>query len=229
MDNAVREELHAELKQRALTEGMSLFGVASLERVRVSYHPTIERLANRFDKAISIGYRLPDAVIEDIEDCPTLLYTSAYKTANWLLDQTSARLATLVHAAGGTAVPIPASQIVDWEAQTGHLSHKLVARDAGHGWIGRSGLLVNPIHGARARYATILVDAPLPVDTPCEGSCGDCHRCEETCPAAAIGDDGYNKEKCLAKLRQFGGTRGIGQFICGVCVKACPVAPVAGV
>ena len=213
-----------ELKERALSEGMALFGVASLERVRPSFHPALGRIADQLDRAVSIGYRLPDAVIEDIEDRPTLLYASAYKTANWLLDQTAARLATRIHRAGGVAVPIAASQIVDWEAQLGHLSHRLVGRQAGHGWIGRSGLLVNPVHGARVRYATVITDMPLPLDAPVEGGCGSCRVCLELCPAGAITEDGYDKQKCLAKLKTFASTRGIGQYICGVCVKACPTA-----
>ena len=215
---------YSELEQRALAEGMTLFGVASLETVRASFHPTLKRVASQFDRAISIGYRLPDAVIEEIEDHPTLLYASAYKTANWLLDQTAARLATLIQRAGGKAMPIAASQIVDWEAQLGHLSHKLVGKEAGHGWIGRSSLLVNPHHGARVRYATVLTDLALPLDVPHNGSCGECRECIERCPAGAISEEGYDKQKCLAMLKSFASTKGIVQYICGVCVKTCPAA-----
>lgn len=217
------ESSYENLRERALSEGMTLFGVGSLERVRTSFHSTLNKIAPQFDRAISIGYRLPDAVIEEIEDSPTLLYASAYKTANWLLDQTAARLATLIERAGGNAVPIPASKVVDWEAQLGHLSHKLIGREAGHGWIGKSGLLVNPIHGARIRYATVLTDVALPLDTPRNGNCGNCRKCIEMCPAAAISEEGYDKQKCLAKLKSFTSMRGVGQYICGVCVKACPI------
>lgn len=217
------EALYDELRERALSEGMMLFGVGSLEKVRGSFHPTLEGIGSKFDRAISIGYRLPDAVIEEIQDRPTLLYSSAYKTANWLLDQTAARLAALIHRAGSVAVPIPASQIVDWEEQLGHLSHKLMGREAGHGWIGKSGLLVNPVHGARVRYATVLTDVPLPLDAPIEGGCGECRICIEMCPAGAISEDGYDRESCLEKLKSFRSIRGIGHYICGVCVKACPV------
>jgi len=217
------EALCNELRERALSEGMTLFGVGSLEKVRSSFHPTLEEIGARFDRAISIGYRLPEAVIEEIQDRPTLLYSSAYKTANWLLDQTAARLAALIHRAGGTAVPIPASQIVDWDEQLGHLSHKLMGREAGHGWIGKSGLLVNPVHGARVRYATVLTDVPFPLDAPVEGGCGECRICIETCPAGAISEDGYDRDSCLEKIKGFRSVRGISHYICGVCVKACPI------
>jgi epoxyqueuosine reductase QueG len=214
--------LYDELKAVAVSEGMTLFGVASLEDIRASFHETIAGIASQFDRAISVGYRLPDAVVEDIEDRPTLLYARAYKTANWLLDQTAARLAAHIHRAGGNAVPVPASQIVDWETQLGHLSHKSIGREAGHGWIGKSGLLVNTVHGARVRYATVLTDAPLPPEAPGKGGCGECRNCIEMCPAGAISEEGYDKQKCLDKLKEFVSVRGIGQYICGVCVKACP-------
>jgi epoxyqueuosine reductase QueG len=216
------KSFYTDLRDRALSEGMTLFGVGALEKVRSSFHPALEGLGGQFDRAISIGYRLPDAVIEEIQDRPTLLYSSAYKTANWLLDQTAARLAALIHRAGGTAVPIPASQIVDWDEQLGHLSHKLMGREAGHGWIGKSGLLVNPVHGARVRYATVLTDVPLPLDAPVEDGCGECRICIERCPAGAINEDGYDKTSCLEKIKSFRSIRGISHYICGVCVKACP-------
>jgi epoxyqueuosine reductase QueG len=225
MEKLNYRSLYDELKAVALSEGMTLFGVASLEDIRASFHESIARIASQFDRAISIGCRLPDAVVEDIEDHPTLLYARAYKTANWLLDQAAARLAARIQRAGGNAVPIPASQIVDWETQLGHLSHKSVGREAGHGWIGKSGLLVNAFHGARVRYATVLTDVPVPLDTQGDGGCGECRSCIEMCPAGAISDERYDKQECLAKLKEFASVRGIGQYICGVCVKACPRAP----
>jgi hypothetical protein len=121
MERLDYRQFYDELKAVAASEGMTLFGVATLEEVRPSFHETLAGIASRFDRAISIGYRLPDAVVEDIEDSPTLLYSRAYKTANWLLDQTAARLAARIQCAGDNAVPIPASQIVDWETQLGHL------------------------------------------------------------------------------------------------------------
>jgi len=225
MERLDYKQFYDELKVVATSEGMTLFGVATLEEVRKSFHESLAGIASRFDRAISIGYRLPDAVVEDIADSPTLLYSRAYRTANWLLDQTAARLAARIQWAGGNAVPIPASQIVDWETQLGHLSHKAVGRAAGHGWIGKSGLLVNAVHGARMRYATVLTDVPLLPDAPRDGGCGECRNCIETCPAQAISEEGYDKQTCLSKLKDFASVRGIGQYICGVCVKACPTAP----
>ena len=59
---------------------------------------------------------------------------------------------------------MPASQIVDWEKQTAHLSHKKIGELAGIGFIGRNNLLVNPEIGSRFRLATILTNMPLEPD-----------------------------------------------------------------
>lgn len=232
------EELARRLRDVMATGGMALVGVASSEAVAQYAEPEAEALISRLPQAISMGYRLSDAVIEGIEDGPTLIYKHHYKTVNWLLDQTAARCAAAVQSAGYDAVPVPASQTVDWERQVGLLSHRIIAHHAGLGWIGRSTLVVNPIHGARVRYATVLTDAPLDpalLSSPggaeeegglserIAGGCGECERCIPVCPAGAISREGYDRERCLATLREFARRRGIGVFICGVCVKACPV------
>jgi epoxyqueuosine reductase len=67
----------------------------------------------------------------------------------------------------------------------------------------------------------VLTDLSLEPDKPVEGDCGNCYRCLEVCPAGAITKEGYDRGKCLEKLKEFAKKPGIGQFICGVCVKAC--------
>jgi len=203
--------------------GISLFGVADLIPIRDSFHPSLREATANFSRGISLGFRLSDAIIDQIQDRPTLLYKHHYKTVNYGLDQMALRVMAQIQAQGYQALPIPASQTIDWENQLGHLSHKAVARQAGLGWIGRSGLLVNSIHGARVRYVSILTALPLRADQPVLGDCGECVRCIEVCPAKAISMDGYEREKCLGKLKEFAKERGIGVYICGVCVKACPI------
>jgi len=124
---------------------------------------------------------------------------------------------------GYTALPIPASQIVDWEAQTAHLSHKMIALRAGLGWIGRNNLLVHPKWGSKIRITTILTDMPLKTDKPVERDCGACKKCIEVCPVKAIKDShkDWNKEACLVKLKYFAQNFGVGQYICGLCLKVC--------
>ncbi len=207
--------------------GAALFGVASLEEIRGQFdlHPMVLRNLTR---GISIAVRLSDKVLEGIDDKPTKLYYHHYRQVNFLLDRIALQLALLIQREGFQSVPIPASQVVDWTNQKGHLSHKLVARHAGLGWIGRNNLLVNPTFGARIRLATILTDLPLPVNHPMKGDCGECRVCVSVCPTGAIGEtpEQFDHIKCYEKLREFQRSGLVGQYICGVCVKACGVDPV---
>jgi epoxyqueuosine reductase QueG len=105
----------------------------------------------------------------------------------------------------------------------GHVSHKLLGWAAGIGFVGRSTLLVHPIHGAQMRYVSVLTDAPLRADSPREGSCGSCRACRAVCPANAIHEtrEQFDLDACYAKLTEFTKLPSIGQHICGVCVRAC--------
>lgn len=210
------------IKELADSLGASLFGIALLDTVRRHFHPSIIEAAGSMKYGISMGLRLSDAIIEDIKDEPTLIYKYHYSAVNRMLDQIALKVTNAIQKNGFNAMPIPASQIVDWEAQLGHLPHRAIACQAGLGWIGRSGLLISPQFGARVRYVTVLTDFPLEPDGPVEGDCGDCYKCLEDCPAGAITKEGYDGKKCLAELMEFAKKAGIGQYICGVCLKACP-------
>lgn len=203
--------------------GVEIVGFASMSGMENLMHESLKGVASGLQYGISLGYRLSDPVVESIKDSPTLLYKQHYKTVNWILDQCAVRAARLIEAVGKRALAIPASQTVDWEKQVGHMSHKAVAVASGLGWIGKSGLVVNGRHGARIRFSSILTDLPVKTGSPIENGCGKCARCIELCPAGAISQSGYDMNKCLSKLKTFAKKPGIGVYICGVCVKACPV------
>jgi len=99
----------------------------------------------------------------------------------------------------------------------------MIALRAGIGWIGRNNLLVHPDYGARIRLATVLTGIPLIEDTEIKKDCGICMNCIDICPAHALKESyrDYNKEACLKRLQYFSKTYGIGQYICGLCVKVC--------
>jgi epoxyqueuosine reductase len=174
-----------------------------------------------FPRVIVFGFTLSPSVLKTIKDRPTLIYKHHYKTVNWILDQTAYHLVHHIEERGNRALAIPASQTVDWQVHKGHVSHKVLAVAAGLGHIGRSGLVVHPRFGARVRYASVLTDMEFEPDEYTGSSCGDCVKCIAACPAHAISDDGVDLKLCFAKLTEFSKIRGIGQHICGVCVKAC--------
>lgn len=211
------------LKQCAIANGLSLFGVADMAKFEGKVHQLPSDLVAELKYAISLGVRLSDLALEGIKDDPTPLYSWHYRQANILLDRVASQLVNSIQEKGYNALPIPASQTIDWQRQIGHLSHKHVGSLAGHGWIGRNNLLVNPRFGARVRYATILTDMPLPVDGPIDSGCGSCNACIGVCPAEALGEaaEDYDFERCFQKLSFFRKRQNIGHYICGICVKAC--------
>lgn len=206
----------------AAGSGVDIVGFASVKGLESLLHQSIREIGSTLPYGISLGYRLSDAVVDNIRIGPTLLYKQHYKTVNWILDQCAVMVVRLIESSGMKALAIPASQTVDWEKQSGHMSHKAIAAAAGLGWIGKSGLLVTEEQGARIRFSSVLTDLPLEAGKPVENGCGDCARCIELCPARAISGSGYDMSKCLEKLKAFARRPGIGVFICGVCVKACP-------
>jgi len=224
------EKLHYQmLREEARKSGADLFGVADLTRSPVKTHDLDHDLLVRLPFGVSVGVRLSDAVFEDIRDHPTLLYLHHYRQANFLLDRIAFRLTLFMQKMGGKALAIAASQIVDWEHQRAHLSHKCLAQAAGLGWLGKNNLIVHPVFGSRIRLVSILTDLPLHTDRPLQDSCGECRRCIVACPAEAIREnrDDFDHMACFEKLKDFRTRYRVGQYICGVCVKACipPTAP----
>jgi epoxyqueuosine reductase len=213
-------ETRGAIEDLAHSGGAVLFGVAALSDLTdVSGEVDLSGLVT----GISFGYRLSDVVLDGIIDHPTRTYQYHYRQVNSLLDQIGLRIAGYLEEAGRRAFPVPSSQVIDWNGFTGHVSHKAVARLAGLGWIGRNNLLVNPDHGARVRYATVLTDLDLPCDEPIRADCGDCRRCMGACPGRAIGErsSDFDLSKCVETMDRLRRPANIGSRICGLCVKAC--------
>lgn len=218
----MQEENYLELKKFCQDLGLDLFGVADISAIKKEFLLS-SKLTSLLNAAISIGARLSQGVLLDIEDAPTRLYFHHYRCLNAFLDQCALKLASFIQKRGFLAVPIAASQIVDWSKQTAHLSHKRIGFLAGLGWIGRNNLLVNKEFGSHFRLATVLTDMPLKKDKPLNDSCGNCRRCLAVCPAKAIKEDPahFDHLRCFEKLKEFQKRHLVDQYICGVCLLAC--------
>ena len=211
------------VKSVALAEGASLVGSTHLSRVQAPLQLT-ERELGGLEYAISIAVRLSRAVLNGLVDGPNLLYKWNYRQANSLLDKIAFILTNEIQERGYRALPIAASQTIDWQRQLGHVSHRHVAAASGLGWIGRNNLLVTPQYGAQVRLVTVLTSLPLPQGEPMPFGCGDCYACVEACPVKALGETAadWDYEKCFALLDHFAKRRNMNLHICGMCVKACP-------
>jgi epoxyqueuosine reductase len=217
------EENYEQLNRFAVQEGASLFGVAETSAVKDKFHSLSSKALQGLDRVIAIGFHLSDRVMEDIIDGPTKLYFFHYQRVNVLLDELALKVTHFIQSRGWHALPIPASQILDWEKQIAHLSHKHVAQEAGLGWIGRNNLLVSPQFGARLRLVTVLTSMPLKIDAPLSRSCQDCRACLSACPSKSIRErpEDFDHLGCYQQIKALVKAAGISQNICGLCVKAC--------
>jgi epoxyqueuosine reductase QueG len=209
-------------KKICLKEGLDLFGVADIRQIKQEFQISPKTLQN-LDQAICLGLRLSQSVLSEMEEKPTKLYFHHYKIINSFLDQAALKLGNLIQKKGYAALPIPATQIIDWEKNSAHLSHRKLGVLAGLGWIGRNNLLVNEKLGSQFRLVSILTDMPLAADKPIKKDCGNCRLCVKICPAGAICESaaGFDHKKCFDKLKTFQAQRQVEQFVCGVCVNIC--------
>ena len=214
------------LRTVARRAGIDLFGTALIdESHRARFHESIREIAASLPHAVSMGMQLSGPVLQTVVTAPTWTYYYHYRQVNMALDRAALLVSAEIHRAGFSALPIPASQILDWELLRAHLSHREIAGLAGLGWMGRNNLLVTPRFGSQVRLVTVLTDMELParsgdVDG---GDCGDCRECVSMCPVGAIGDvpGDFNLDRCAAQLRRFAKSEKINTMICGLCIKVC--------
>jgi len=213
---------YSALKKLSAEAGLDLFGVADIKNIKKNFRIS-PQILEKLDKAICLGVRLSGSILEEISQAPTRLYFHHYRTANAFMDQAALKITNYIQKKGFLALPIPASQILDWENQSAHLSHKELGVLAGLGWIGRNNLLVNPALGSQFRLVSILTDMPLKMDKPLKRDCRDCRLCVEICPSQAIKENplDFDHIRCFEKLKEFQKQRLVDQYVCGVCVNAC--------
>jgi len=217
-----KRENYKTLQDFSKNLGLNFFGVADIAGVKADFAFSKDVIA-KVGRAIVIGTRLSSAVLDEIHQEPTRLYSHHYKTANTFLDLCAFRIANIIQDKGFYALPVPASQLLDWKTQTAHLSHKQLGVLAGLGWIGRNNLLINPVAGAQLRLATVLTDMPLATDQPVKEDCGQCRACVVLCPAGAVKESfaEFDHRACFEKLKEFEKSNTVNQYICGVCVNVC--------
>ena len=169
------------------------------------------------NNAISMVFKMSDAVIDQIDSSPTHTYFQHYRTMNAYIDSVS--------------LQVPASQSVD--DFSGIFSHKKAAVRAGLGSIGKSALFLSNLYGPRVRLGTVFTNAPL--DVVCEKQkdlCKNCDVCAKNCGAMAIRnknyEDGMEREDifdahaCSQYMKDKFKHIGRGA-VCGVCMRVCPI------
>jgi epoxyqueuosine reductase len=228
--------LNNEVEKLSKQCGVTYFGVADLSTAFDAVSEQGGDIVSKYPYSISLGIPLLKDIVDQLPNrhqrAVALNYRlHAYDIINQRLDITSSIISSFIQNEGYRVLPIPAAERVDDERICASFSHKLGARLAGLGWIGKSCLLVTPEHGPRIRWTSILTDAPLePTGTPMEEKCGECTECVDICPTQAftgrnfsIGEareTRYDARKCE---KYFDAMKAEGRFaVCGMCLYVCP-------
>ncbi|NLL17958.1 MAG: epoxyqueuosine reductase [Clostridia bacterium] len=223
------------LKNEALELGWDYCGAADIR----PYHDYLASLAGNFiyqyPMAISLIFRLSDGAVDSIlgqeQDKQMSFNNYCYHAVDHMQNINAVKLTRMIEKKGFRAYPIPASYGVYPEKLAGLVSHKLVARAAGLGWVGKSGLFLTSQDGPRVRLTTILTNAGLAAGQPVSNKCGSCTVCIDDCPAGAIGEwdhdtnlpriDVYKCYKYQEERKRKWNIK-IDRCICGLCQAICP-------
>lgn len=112
-----------------------------------------------------------------------------------------------------------------------------LAYNAGLGFYGRNGMLINDRFGSFFFIGYILCDLELEDDVPLNKTCLNCGKCVRNCPGGAL-DKGFDIDKCASHISQKKGELTIQEeeilkksgliFGCDMCQKVCPHNSCAG-
>jgi epoxyqueuosine reductase QueG len=223
-------QLKEEITTLLQAGGAPQAGIADLTLVPEALNKYADLRLTRFVRAVSFLVPFPRSVVTELLDGPSLTYLHYYRAVNTRIDDLALQVTALLEDKGFSAFPVPSSQRTGKHKLESIFPHRLAARLAGLGWIGKSGCLVNKTYGPRLRLGTVLCDAPLPADSELEILCAECTSCTLACPAGAIKgklflpemplNERLVPELCdsyLDRVRDRFGKR-----ICGLCLAACP-------
>jgi epoxyqueuosine reductase len=117
---------------------------------------------------------------------------------------------------------------------TGAISERSLAAQAGLGWIGKNSMLIHPEEGSWFWLGTILTKANIALDQKkISDHCGNCRKCIDACPTQAIFESirAIDSRKCLAYLNiehrgaipeSFHKPMGDWLLGCDICQEVCP-------
>ncbi len=230
MESVKLQQLKEEIIALLDAGGAPLAGIADLTLVPEALKMYADSRLTGFVRAVSYLVPFPRSVVAELQEGPSLTYLHYYRAVNTRIDDLALQVTTLLERKGFSAFPVPSSQRTGKHKLESIFPHRLAARLAGLGWIGKSGCLVNRTYGPRLRLGTVLSSAPLPADKPAEILCRECTACTRACPSGAIKGKLFLPEMPLSERlepelcdRYLDRVRDrFGKRICGLCLAACP-------
>ncbi len=196
-------ELKLAIRSRALQMGCNLFGVTKPiidERAKEAYrqwiakggHESMEYLSNNIEKRfnpslllkgvksiICIGisyYQTTDVVTQDGRVAMYAWGADYHRIVKDILHRLAIDIQTLAGKRVAYRVFVDSAPVME----------RTLAAQAGLGWIGRNGLLMNKQLGSFFFLGELFVDIELEPDHPTKNHCGTCRRCIDACPTHAI-------------------------------------------
>ncbi|AWI04937.1 4Fe-4S double cluster binding domain-containing protein [Clostridium drakei] len=210
------------------------YGVADISE----YESEIVKYGGEFvagyPRAISMGIVFPSTIVDHLNESNNIVkieYNHCYEVINNRLDNVASIISSYINKEGYRALPISAAERVNSDYINAAFSHKLAARLAGHGWIGKNCLLITPDHGPRVRWITVLTDAPLNASgEKMEQRCGSCMACVEICPTKSLcginykegeeREERFDVKKCDRYFNEMKNNEEVP--VCGMCLYVCP-------
>ena len=248
-------DLTAAVKEFTLNQGVSVVGISVPERFEGApkgHHPL--DWVPRAKSIVTFGMAMLELICEwenmmkESEMVPAehrneilqnyVYRASAYDVVNDQLTFIGLKLANFLEAQGHRSFYLPATWGHAYEAQSskvpggrGLFSQRHAAVRAGLGEFGLNNVVVNPKHGPRIRWNSVITEAPLAPDPMLtEKSClGDsCRLCVDQCPGAITLRDDYDPDAVWYNTparTDIPTCRDIRkQVYCyGRCVRTCPV------
>ena len=215
----------ASVKTRAREVGFDACGIARADRfprlaaltswIERGYAGEMRYLAESLDERLDPRRFLPTArsVISlgcvyntasaraSTEGRPGTALVARYARGEDYHDVLRARLHALVswmaEAVGPGPPGLEALSCVD----DGPVQERVLAEQAGLGWIGKNTCVISPSLGSWIFLAEILTNVDLAPDAPAVDQCGTCTRCLEACPTGALVEPySLDATRCLSYL-----------------------------
>lgn len=201
------------LRDLARKRGIELVGFTNLthvEGIPSGHESTAVEIIRRYPWAIVLGVQLGK-----------LGEITAGIDVDIYLERIALEMSADLEERGRRALIIHPEDEFDPVNRKGLLSLKMLAKQAGLGWLGRSLLIVSPEYGPIHRLIAVLTETELPTDDSIPNQCGDCTLCIENCPSGALTlasfhdhpgerEDVLNIDRCLGDLG------------CKLCLEICP-------
>ena len=186
-----REKMTRAVKEKALSLGAHLVGIAPMERMEGAppeLHP--QRLLPEANSIISMAYRINRGIqqlhLRGVSPMPFSRFAGLEPRTR--LDEMALDLANFLEDMDYVTLPVPANQYYYQDKGVGEISHRHVAMAAGLGRLGRGGFLVTPQYGGAVQLISVLTTAQLQPDPMLkEDPCKGCPQpCVSICPIQAI-------------------------------------------